>query len=325
MSSGAVAAMDGAGSDRALTAAPPAHALPVAAPATAPALAAATNNGSIALTAAAPAASAAAPIEDRSGAVALALAPAATVPEPHLPATAERIAAIDFADQARRTLLDPVPRLATQIEPGVARVLWLAANAYHPIQERNVADAARLVAMPDDAALRTRALAPAEARRLNDQARVFVARRNILEAFNSQLHAFGANPRDPDVAGNLAQLYLKLSPPQPDLARQVALLAIAVRGTLFHTARVEDWHTFAVASALGGREVDATNALFVTLALTGDADRSCTAALTALAGYGERLLRPAEALFYRVQAQGRGYDSPACAWPPNWAAVSRLP
>ena len=40
--------------------------------------------------------------------------------------------------------------------------------------------------------------------------------------------------------------------------------------------------------------------------------------------YGERLLRPVEAMFYRVQAQGRGYDSPACAWPPNWAAVSRL-
>ena len=288
-------------------------------------MAAATSNAPIALTAAAPATSAAAPIEDRSGAVALALAPAAAVPEPHLPSAAEHTAAIDFADQGRRTLLDRVPRLATQIEPGVARVLWLAANAYHPIQERNVADAARLVAMPDDAALRTLTLAPAEARRLNDQARVFVARRNILEAFNSQLRAFGANPRDPEVAGNLAQLYLKLSPPQPDVARQVALVAIALRGSLFHTARAEDWHTFAVASALGGREVDATNALFVTLALAGDAERGCTAALTALAGYGERLLRPVEALFYRVRAQGRGYDSPACAWPPNWAAISRFP
>jgi hypothetical protein len=325
VSSGTVAALDGAGSDGALTVAPSAHAAPAAAPTAAPAVAAAMSNGPIALTGAAPAASAPALIEDRSGAVASALAPAATATEPHLPAAAEHAAAVDFADQARRTLLDPVPRLATQIEPGVARVLWLAANAYHPIQERSVADAARLVAMPDDVALRTRTLAPAEARRLNDQARVFVARRNILEAFNSQLRAFGANPRDPDVAANLAQLYLRLSPPQPDVARQVALVAIALRGSLFHSARMEDWHTFAVASALGGREVDATNALFVTLALAGDADRGCTAALTALAGYGGRLLRPVEAMFYRVQAQGRSYDSPACAWPPNWAAVSRLP
>lgn len=325
VSSGTVAAMNSAGTERALTVAPAADPAPAPAPSTAPAAAGATSNGATAFSAPAPAASAAAPIEDRSSTVVLALAPAAAAPEPHLPSVAERMAAIDFADQARRTLLDPVPRLATQIEPGVARVLWLAANAYHPIQERNVADAARLVAMPDDTALRTRALAPGEARRFNDQARVFAARRNIQEAFNSQLRAFGANPRDPDVAGNLAQLYLKLSPPQPELARQVGLVAIAVRGSLFHSARIEDWRTFAVASALGGREVDATNALFVTLALAGDAERGCTAALTALAGYGERLRRPVEAVFYRVQAQGRGYDSPACAWPPNWAAVSRLP
>jgi len=40
----------------------------------------------------------------------------------------------------------------------------------------------------------------------------------------------------------------------------------------------------------------------VTLALAGDAERG-SAALTALASYGQRLLRPVEAVFYRVQAQ----------------------
>jgi hypothetical protein len=280
-----------------------------------------------------------APIEDRSDAVTLALAPSAVAPapsavapapsavtpEPHPPPAAERVVADDFAAQGRRTLLDPVPRLARQIEPQIARVLWQGANAYYLFQERAVADAARLVGMPDDAALLTRTLAPLEARRLNDQARVFAARRDILEAFSTQLRAFGANPRDPDVAGNLAQLYLKLAPPQPEQARQIGLLAIAMRGSQFHTARMEDWQTLAVASALAGREADATNALFVTLALAGDAERGCAAALSVLASYGERLRRPVEAMFYRIQAQGRGYDAPACAWPPRWAAFTRLP
>jgi hypothetical protein len=312
----------------------PAHPLPAASPgegvrsppptAVAPALSAARVSPG-ALPPAATGVPRAAPIEDHSDVVTLALAPPVVAPEPHPLSALEHVAADDFAAQGRRTLLDPVPRLARQIEPEIARVLWLGANAYHPLQERGVADAARLVGMPDDTALLTRALAPVEARRLNDQARVFAARRDIVEAFNTQLRAFGANPRDPDVAGNLAQLYLKLAPPQPEQARQVGLLAIAVRGSQFHTARMEDWQTFAVASALAGREADATNALFVTLALAGDVERGCAAALSALASYGERLRRPVEAMFYRVQAQGRGYDAPACAWPPRWAAFTRLP
>jgi hypothetical protein len=285
---------------------------------------AAANDNPTAVTAATPSA-AAAPIEERSAASMLVVTPQATAPAPRSPAAAEHVAPDDYAAYGRRTLAEPVPRLVRQIEPEVARVLWQGANAFHPLQERGVADAARQVGMPDDAALLGRTLAPVEARRLNDQARVFAARRNIQEAFSTQLRAFGANPRDPDVAGNLAQLYLKLTPPQPELARQIGLLAIAARASQFHTARMEDWQTLAIANALAGREVDATNAFFVTLALASDAQRGCAAALNALASYGERLRRPAEAVFYRVQAQGRGYDSPACAWPPNGAAVTRLP
>jgi hypothetical protein len=198
----------------------------------------------------------------------------------------------------------------------------MAASAFNSVQERAVAEAARLTRLADDTSLL--ASAPAEARRLNEQARA-ASRRNVLEAFNLQLQAFGANPRDPEVASSLALMYLKLRPRQPDMARQVALVALATRGPQIHATRMEDWNTLAVASALSGREVDARNALFVALAVSGNVERTCQSALNALANYGEPLRGPVEAVLYRIHAQGRGYDSSACAWPPNWSAISRFP
>jgi hypothetical protein len=222
-------------------------------------------------------------------------------------------------------LLDTVPSIAKQAEPEVARVLLLAASAYRPTQERIVADAARATRIRDDALLPARTATPGEARRLSDQARAaFASGRDVLEAFDLQLRAFNANPRDPEVAGSLALLYLKLTPPQPDMARQVALVALAARGPQYQSTRTEDWNTLAVASALGGREQDAKNALFVTLALSGSAEPTCVAALNALANYGERLRGPVEAVLYRIHAQGRSLDSPWCAWPPTGSAPPRV-
>jgi len=132
-----------------------------------------------------------------------------------------------------------------------------------------------------------------------------------------QLRAFGANPRDAEVAGNLAFLYLKLSPPQPEIARQVVLHAMALDSVQLRAMRADDWLTFAVANALIGRQDDATNALYVTIALTQDLDRSCKAALGAMAGYGERLKQPVQAMMLRIHSQGRDYESPFCGWPPR--------
>jgi hypothetical protein len=245
--------------------------------------------------------------------------------EPRANPGPEHAAPDQWVAQARRTLADAVPLLAKRAEPEVARVLWMGAGAYHPLQERSVADAARFIQVASYPALLARDTAPAEARRLSDLARTLASRQNFTEAFNTALRAFGANPRDADTASGLSLLYMKLNPPDVDMARQLALFAIATRAAQLHTARVEDWYALAVASALGGRDVDAINALYVTLALYGDAERGCAAGLHALASYGQRLHRPVEALLYRVQVQGRGYDAPACAWPPNWSALSRLP
>ena len=62
---------------------------------------------------------------------------------------------------------------------------------------------------------------------------------------------------------------------------------------------------------------------YALVALTRNADRVCHVALGALAVYGERLREPVDALLYRLHAQGRGDDSPYCAWPGS--RVTRTP
>ena len=231
----------------------------------------------------------------------------------------------DFAMQARRTLAQAVPQIAMQAQNEITRVLWAAAAAHDPRQERAVVDAAQAVSVRDDASGILQSIDPVEAQRLNKEAhQAYWVRRNISEAFDLQLKAFGANPRDPEIAGNLAFLHLKVNPLQPETARQLALHAIAMRGSRFRTGRLEDWNTYAIASALTGRNIDAKNALFVTVALARDVERNCIAARSAIAKYGERLREPAEAMLYRIYTQGRANESPYCAWPPNWAVGARL-
>jgi serine/threonine protein kinase len=261
-----------------------------------------------------------APIEDRSVNPPQALA-SATAPIPSAsPAPDELTAA------AQRLLHDVVPRAAHEGELEISRVLLIAASAYRPAQDRALADAARLARIRDDTLLSTvPAPAPDEALALHDRARVaFVARRNVREALGLELRAFGADPRNPEVAGYLAMLYLRVSPRQPDLARQVALVALTARSPRYSTTRLEDWQTFAAASALTGRESDARNALFVTLALSASTERTCVAGWNAQADYGDRLRAPVEAMLYRVYMRGHSVDSPWCAWPPNWSAPPRL-
>jgi hypothetical protein len=229
-----------------------------------------------------------------------------------------------FALQARRTLAQATPQIAMQVQSEIARVLWVAASAYDPRQDRVVVDAAQAVSVREDASQFAQGIDLAEAQRLNKEAlQAYWIRRNIAEAFDLQLKAFGANPRDPEIAGNLAFLHLKISPLQPETARQLALHAIAFRGSRFRTGRIDDWNTYALASALTGRNVDAKNALFVTVALARDVEKNCVTALNAIATYGERLREPAEAMLYRIYTQGRGVESPYCAWPPNRAVVMR--
>ena len=225
-----------------------------------------------------------------------------------------------FATEGRRVLRDVVPRVATQAQAEIARVLWVAANANDRTEDRSIVDAAQSIRIGDSGSSVSPRIAPAEARRLNAEASdVFWSGRSASDALDIQLKAFGANPYDAEVVGNLAVLHLKLPRSQAETARQLAMIAIAYRSGRNRTGRVEDWTTYAVASALTGRLADARNALFVTVALSPNVERSCRSALTALSNYGERMREPVEAMFYRVHAQGRAYDSPYCSMPRKWA------
>jgi hypothetical protein len=166
---------------------------------------------------------------------------------------------------------------------------------------------------------------PRDAQQLNAAARSEYARHGSTpEALMLQVRAFGANPLDAEVAGNLAFLLLRQKPAQAEAARQLALHALTLRGGQRPEGSIEDWATLAIASALSGRERDARNALLVTLALAPNLERQCKAALDVVALYGERLRAPVEAMLESAHASERARQSAFCEWPPHWMASGTL-
>jgi hypothetical protein len=219
----------------------------------------------------------------------------------------------DLAVQGRRMLADAVPRIAAQARSDATRVLWTAAVADYPAQDRTVVDST-YVPWRSERAYALPPIRAARARQLHDEARHAFTAGHDNDAVDLGLRALAANPRDADVAGFLAYLHLRTTPAQPETARQLALYALAFSGST-RSERLDDWNTLAVASALTGKEVDASQAFLVELALSADTDRSCREALRAYATFGERLRVPVETLLRRIYAQRRGYDAMACAWP----------
>ena len=218
-----------------------------------------------------------------------------------------------------------IPRIAQRAERLVLRVLFIAAQSDSASQDdeiRNAASAVRLAPVDPQIDIGVDAN---DARLLNEAARVaFLRRSSVQEALSLQTRAFGANPQDPEIVGDLAFLLLKQHPPQADTARQLALHALTMHDAKHPNGRIEDWTTLAIASALSGRDRDARNAWFVTLALAPSVERQCRAAINAYAMYGERLRSPVEAMLYRVHSSGRADRSPLCEWPPYWAANGRM-
>jgi len=220
-------------------------------------------------------------------------------------------------------LANQLPRIAQRAERSVMRVLFVAARSDDAAQDDEVRHAASAMQRPPDDALLDAGIASDDARLLNEAARVAYWRRgSAREAAELQTRAFGANPADAEVAGNLAFLRLRQQPAQPDVARQLALHALTLHDARFPHGRVEDWTTFAIASALSGRERDARNAWWVTVALAPSLQRQCRAATDAYALYGERLRPSVEAMLYRLHASGRLDGSPYCSWPPYWTVGS---
>jgi hypothetical protein len=187
--------------------------------------------------------------------------------------------------------------------------------------DEDIRAAARAVARDGGDALAGLPVSAGEAARLGAAARAEYARRGSTpEALALQVRSFGANPRDPEAAGNLAFLLLRQRPPQPEAARQLALLAISLHGARFPEGRIEDWATLAIASALAGRERDASNAFLVTLSLAPNLDHQCQAAIAVYALYGDRLRAPVESMLQAASAGARGGSAPSCEWPRSLAS-----
>jgi hypothetical protein len=204
--------------------------------------------------------------------------------------------------RAAAWMRDRVPGLARAAERRLAPVLAAAARSpelRRRSEIRTAAQSARAVVAPPSGAV----FDAREAQRLDDAAQAAVRRdRDFTAALHLQTQAFGANPLDPAVAGNLALLHLNEPSPQAEPARQLALHALTLKDDRFPTGRIEDWTTLAIAAALTGRERDARNAWFVSMALTGDLQRQCDAAVHARATYGERVRPSVQAMLQRARS-----------------------
>ena len=270
--------------------------------------------------------------------VALAPAPAAATPAP-VASTAVPVAAPaparaalappppapkDFAVRASELMATHLPRVAQRAERQVQRVMNVAEQPDYAWQDDDIRRAASALRDSLELPLPAAQGAADEARQLHDAARVaFWRRGNAREAFDLQSRAFGANPLDAEVVGSLAFLALKQGPPRAEAARQLALYALGLQDAQHPGGRIEDWTTLAIASALAGRDRDARNAWFVSLALAPQPERQCRAALNAYALHGERLRAPVEAMLFRAHASGRAEGSALCEWPPHWMATGR--
>jgi len=259
----------------------------------------------------------------------------ALAPAPHVDATTrmEPISRLDAPPVATIARAD-TRALSAPPQMQIARG---AADAEHRIE--SVLDAAaRSGGQPDDALIdaagavrapepiRTEGVNPAMARRLNEDAnRAYWINHDVAEALQLARRAYEANPNDVEIAGNLAFYYLKQTPPHPQAAREVAMRALTANSSRYRTGRLEDWMSLGIASALMGRSQEAERAFLAGAALGNNLERTCRAALNAVATYGEAVRPAASALLRRLDAQGHSDASPYCAWPPDWSLGRRMP
>jgi hypothetical protein len=225
---------------------------------------------------------------------------AAEANEPHAEAQPKRADELEAA--AADWLQNRLPRISQAAERQLASAMGSAARSAEMRRRSEVRAAVQAArssaAVGADVPVRAR-----EARTLNEAALVAYWRDNSLaDAVRLQTQAFGANPLDPEVVGNLAFLRLKEKPPHAETARQLALHALMLKDARFPNGRIEDWTTLAIADALTGRDTDARNAWFVSMALASDLQRQCDAAVSAEATYGERLRPSVQAMLQRARS-----------------------
>ncbi len=229
--------------------------------------------------------------------------PAVTGESGSVPVERELPPPVDLDASAAELLQNRIPRVAAGAERRLARVLAVAAGA---AEFRRRGDVRKAMLSLRSATPRPPFEAPVrsdQARKLNEAALAAYWRHDdVDDAVRLQTRAFGANPFDSEVVGNLAFLRLKERPPQAEAARQLALHALTLNDPRFPTGRIEDWTALAVASALTGHEAEARNAWFASMALASDLQHQCSNAVRAEAIYGERLRPSVRAMLQRARS-----------------------
>jgi hypothetical protein len=240
--------------------------------------------------------------------------PVAAVTAPAAPARAEAAsestrsdaaaaANDELAARAETWRRERLPAVAAAAERQLAHVLAVAARSAEFRRRSDVRAAARAMRSATPPAPPSATTQGALARTLNDEALMAYGRSNgAADALALQTRAFGANPFDSEVAGNLAFLLLKQQPPETEAARRFALHALTLNDVRFPSGRTDDWTTLAIASALTGHEDEARDAWYVALALTADLPRLCSVAVSAEASHGERLQPSVQAMLQRVRS-----------------------
>jgi hypothetical protein len=248
---------------------------------------------------------------------AIAAAPPAQTAALPLPAAPTPPAPVrDHTTRAEVLLAAEMPRIAQRAERLVQPVLSAVAVGAPVGEVRSAARTLRLTRA--DPQLEPGSSA-SDARALNEAARQALWRRgSLIEAVQLQTQAFGANPLDAEIAGNLAQLRLRQRPHQAELARQLVLHALTLPDPRHPHGRTEDWTTLAIASALAGREREARHAWWVSLELANPPQRQCRIAMNAYVQYGERLRASVEALLHRARELGLDAEAPQCEEPVQW-------
>jgi hypothetical protein len=239
------------------------------------------------------------------------IAPSATATQAPVPASGEgapvpveNVPASEELDALATDILkNRIPAAALSAERRLARVLTVAAGASEFRRRGDVRTAMQAMRSASPKAPFITPVRSDEARRLNEAALVaYLRREDVDDAVRLQRMAFAANPLDSEVVGNLAFLHLKDQPPQAEAARQLALHSLALNDPRFPSGRIEDWTAFAIASALTGRDVDARNAWFASMALASDLQHQCNNAVHAEATYGERLRPSVHAMLQRARS-----------------------
>ena len=227
----------------------------------------------------------------------------ASTASPPPPPTA---APIDYAARASELMANQMPRLAQRAERLVARVLFVAGRSEHVAGDDQIRAAAATVGR--DGSRRARRPVGLGARSAAPR------RRRARRVRAARRHAGSAGAAGARVRRRSARRRNRRQPriPAPASAAGTARSGAPARdaraqlhGARYPEGRIEDWATFAIASALAGRERDSRNAFLVTLALAPNLGRHCRAALDVYAIYGERLRAPIEAMLYSANASGR--------------------